>query len=153
LRGPFACLNEARYGIAWGALGAARASIEAALDYASTRMQFGKPLTACQLTQKKPAEMALPFKKAQLMAAQWGRANAAGSMDLHHISMAKRANVRVAIDIARKCRTIRGGNGITGDYSPLRHANNLESVRTYEGTDEVHTLIVGQKLTGEAAFS
>src|SRR5699024_10025110 len=153
LRGPFSCLNEARYGIAWGALGAARDSIESALDYASTRMQFGKPLTAYQLTQKKLAHMTIAYNKRQLMALQLGRANDAGTMDLHQISMAKLDNVRVAIDIARKCRTILGGNGITGDYSPLRHANNLESVRTYEGTDEVHTLIVGQKLTGEAAFS
>lgn len=153
LRGPFACLNEARYGIAWGALGAARDSIEAALDYASTRMQFGKPLTAYQLTQKKLADMTIALNKGQLMALQLGRANDAGTMELHQISMAKLDNVRVAIDIARECRTILGGNGITGDYSPLRHANNLESVRTYEGTDEVHTLIVGQKLTGEAAFA
>lgn len=153
LRGPFACLNEARYGIAWGALGAARDSIETALDYASTRMQFGKPLTAYQLTQKKLADMTIALAKGQLMALQLGRANDAGTMDLHQISMAKLDNVRVAIEIARECRTILGGNGITGDYSPLRHANNLESVRTYEGTDEVHTLIVGQKLTGQAAFS
>ena len=153
LRGPFQCLNEARYGIAWGALGAARDSIEAALDYASTRMQFGKPLTAYQLTQKKLADMTIALNKGQLMALQLGRANDAGTMDLHQISMAKLDNVRVAIEIARECRTILGGNGITGEYSPLRHANNLESVRTYEGTDEVHTLIVGQKLTGQAAFS
>ncbi|NWN88719.1 MAG: acyl-CoA dehydrogenase family protein [Micrococcaceae bacterium] len=153
LRGPFACLNEARYGIAWGALGAARDSIESALDYASTRMQFGKPLTAYQLTQKKLADMTIALNKGQLMALQLGRTNDAGTMDLHHISMAKLDNVRVSIEIARECRTILGGNGITAEYSPLRHANNLESVRTYEGTDEVHTLIVGQKLTGEAAFS
>ncbi|OAV63097.1 acyl-CoA dehydrogenase family protein [Enteractinococcus helveticum] len=153
LRGPFSCLNEARYGIAWGALGAARDSIEVALEYASTRMQFGKPLTAYQLTQKKLADMTIALNKGQLMALQLGRANNAGTMDLHQISMAKLDNVRVAIEIARECRTILGGNGITGDYSPLRHANNLESVRTYEGTDEVHTLIVGQKLTGQAAFS
>lgn len=153
LRGPFACLNEARYGIAWGALGAARDSIETALEYASNRMQFGKPLTAYQLTQKKLADMTVALNKGQLMALQLGRANDAGTMDLHHISMAKLDNVRVAIEIARECRTILGGNGITAEYSPLRHANNLESVRTYEGTDEVHTLIIGHKLTGEAAFS
>lgn len=153
LRGPFSCLNEARYGIAWGALGAARDSIESALGYAATRMQFGKPLTAYQLTQKKLADMTIALNKGQLMALQLGRANDAGTMELHQISMAKLDNVRVSIEIARECRTILGGNGITGDYSPLRHANNLESVRTYEGTDEVHTLIVGQKLTGEAAFS
>src|SRR5699024_9521788 len=144
LRGPFACLNEARYGIAWGALGAARDSIEAALHYASTRMQFGNPLTAYQLTQKKLADMTIALNKGQLMAMQLGRANDAETMDLLQISTAKLDNVRVAIDIARNCRTILGGNGITGDYSPLHHANHLESVRTYEGTDEVHTLIVGQ---------
>ena len=116
-------------------------------------MQFGKPLTAYQLTQKKLADMTIALNKGQLMALQLGRANDAGTMDLHQISMAKLDNVRVAIEIARECRTILGGNGITGEYSPLRHANNLESVRTYEGTDEVHTLIVGQKLTGQAAFS
>lgn len=153
LRGPFSCLNEARYGIAWGALGAARDSIETALEYASNRMQFGKPLTSYQLTQKKLADMTVALNKGQLMALQLGRANDAGTMDLHHISMAKLDNVRVAIEIARECRTILGGNGITAEYSPLRHANNLESVRTYEGTDEVHTLIIGHKLTGEAAFS
>jgi glutaryl-CoA dehydrogenase len=153
LRGPFSCLNEARYGIAWGALGAARDSLETALDYASTRMQFGKPLTAYQLTQKKLTDMTIALNKGQLMALQLGRASDAGTMALHQISMAKLDNVRVAIEIARECRTILGGNGITGEYSPLRHANNLESVRTYEGTDEVHTLIVGQKLTGQAAFS
>lgn len=152
LRGPFLCLNEARYGISWGALGAARDSIEAALEYASTRMQFGKPLTAYQLTQKKLADMTIALNKGQLMALQLGRAKDAGTMEIHQISMAKLDNVRVAIEIARECRTILGGNGITGEYSPLRHANNLESVRTYEGTDEVHTLIVGQKLTGQSAF-
>lgn len=153
LRGPFSCLNEARYGIAWGALGAARDSIETALEYASTRIQFGKPLTAFQLTQKKLTDMTIALNKGQLMALQLGRANDAGTMELHQISMAKLDNVRVAIEIARECRTILGGNGITGEYSPLRHANNLESVRTYEGTDEMHTLIVGHKLTGQAAFS
>src|SRR5690625_485236 len=153
LRGPFLCLNEARYGIAWGALGAARDSIETALDYASTRMQFGKPLTAYQLTQKKLTDMKIALNKGQLMALQLSRANDAGTLDLHQISMAKLDNVRVAIEIARECRTILGGNGITGGCSPLRHANNLESVRTYEGTDEGHTLIVGQKLTGQSAFS
>jgi len=153
LRGPFSCLNEARYGIAWGALGAARDSLETALDYASTRMQFGKPLTAYQLTQKKLTDMTIALNKGQLMALQLGRASDAGTMALHQISMAKLDNVRVAIEIARECRTILGGNGITGEYSPLRHANNLESVRTYEGTDEVHTLIVGQKLTSQAAFN
>src|SRR5699024_8844044 len=115
-----------------------------ALDYASTRMQFGKPLTAYQLTQKKLADMTIALNKGQLMALQLGRANDAGTMDLHQISMAKLDIVRVAIDIARDIRTNLGSNGITRYYSPLRHANNPESARTYEGTDEVHTLIVGQ---------
>src|SRR5690625_4259039 len=134
LRGPFSCLNEARYGIAWGALGAARDSIETALEYASTRMQFGKPLTAYQLTQKKLADMTIALNKGQLMALQLGRANDAGTMDLHQISMAKLDNVRVAIDIARKCRTILGGNGTTGDNSPVHTANNLETDQPYQGT-------------------
>lgn len=152
LRGPFSCLNEARYGIAWGAMGAARDSIEVALDYAGSRMQFDKPLSAYQLTQKKFADMTIELNKGQLLALQLGRAKDAGTLELHQISVAKLANCRSAIEIARECRTILGGNGITNEYSPLRHANNLESVRTYEGTDEVHTLIVGQKLTGESAF-
>ena len=113
-----------------------------------------KPLTAYQLTHKKLADVTIALNKSQLMALQLGRANDGGAMHLHQISMTKLDNdVRVSIEIARECRTILGGNGITAEYSPLRHANNLESVRAYEGTDEVHTLIVGQKFTGEGAFS
>ncbi|MBZ8177321.1 acyl-CoA dehydrogenase [Corynebacterium sp. 3HC-13] len=152
LKGPFTCLNEARYGIAWGALGAARDSIEVALDYAANREVFDRPLSSFQLTQKKLVDMVVELNKAQLLALELGRAKDAGQLELHQISVAKLANCRTAIDICREARTILGGNGITGDYSPLRHANNLESVRTYEGTDEVHTLIVGNKLTGHAAF-
>lgn len=152
LKGPFMCLNEARYGIAWGAMGAARDSIEAALDYSAERLQFNKPLSAYQLTQKKLVDMTLELNKGQLLALELGRAKDAGTMELHQISVGKLANCRAAIEICREARTIFGGNGITVDYSPLRHASNLESVRTYEGTDEVHTLILGQKLTGEAAF-
>lgn len=152
LRGPFGCLNEARYGIAWGAMGAARDSIESAIDYAGDRMQFDKPLSGYQLTQKKFTDMTLELNKGQLLAVQLGRAKDSGTLENHMISVAKLSNCRSAIEICREARTIFGGNGITTEYSPLRHANNLESVRTYEGTDEVHTLIVGNKLTGVSAF-
>ena len=152
LRGPFACLSEARYGIAWGAMGAARDSIEAALDYAGQRQQFNRPLSGYQLTQKKLTDMTLELNKGQLIALQLGRAKDAGTLEDHMISVGKLNNCREAIEICREARTILGGNGITTDYSPLRHANNLESVRTYEGTDEVHTLILGHRLTGEPAF-
>ena len=152
LKGPFMCLNEARFGIAWGALGAARDSIEAAIEYSSTRMQFDRPLSSFQLTQKKLADMTVELNKGQLLALQLGRAHDSGTLENHQISVGKLANCRTAIEICREARTILGGNGISLDYSPLRHANNLESVRTYEGTDEVHTLIIGQKLTGESAF-
>lgn len=152
LRAPFMCLSEARYGIAWGAMGAARDSIEQAIAYSSERLQFGKPLSAYQLTQKKLTDMTAGLQTGQLLALQLGRAKDAGTLTPAMISLAKLNNCRTAIEICREARTILGGNGITGDYSPLRHANNLESVRTYEGTDEVHTLIVGQTLTGEAAF-
>ena len=152
LRGPFSCLNEARYGIIWGAMGAARDSFEAALDYSKQRMQFDKPLAGYQLTQQKLVDMALEINKGFLLALQIGRMKDAGTLQNHQISVGKLNNCREAIAIAREARTILGGNGITLDYSPLRHANNLESVRTYEGTDEVHTLILGQYLTGEPAF-
>jgi len=152
LRGPFSCLNEARYGIIWGAMGAARDSFEAALDYSKQRMQFDKPLAGYQLTQQKLVDMALEINKGFLLALQIGRMKDAGTLQNHQISVGKLNNCREAIAIAREARTILGGNGITLEYSPLRHANNLESVRTYEGTDEVHTLILGQYLTGEPAF-
>lgn len=152
LRGPFECLNEARYGIVWGVLGAARDSLEAALAYASTRMQFGKPLTSYQLTQEKLANMLLELQKGQLLALHLGRQKDADGIAPHQISMGKLNNVREAIEICRTARTIFGGNGITLEHSPFRHADNLESVRTYEGTDEVHTLVIGQALTGVAAF-
>ena len=152
LRGPFSCLNEARYGIIWGAMGAARDSFEVALKYSQERMQFDRPLAGYQLTQQKFADMALEIDKGFLLALQIGRLKDAGTLQHHQISVGKLNNCREAIKIAREARTILGGNGITLDYSPLRHANNLESVRTYEGTDEVHALILGQQLTGEAAF-
>lgn len=152
LRGPFSCLNEARYGIIWGAMGAARDAFEDALAYSQTRMQFEKPLAGYQLTQQKLVDMALEINKGFLLALHLGRKKDAGTLDLHQISVGKLNNCREAIAICREARTILGGNGITLDYSPLRHANNLESVRTYEGTDEIHTLILGNKLTGVPAF-
>jgi glutaryl-CoA dehydrogenase len=152
LRGPFTCLNEARYGIAWGAMGAARDSYEAALKYSRERLQFGKPLAGYQLTQEKLVNMLLELQKGTLLALQLGRLKDAGKLRPEQISLGKLNNVREAIAIAREARTILGGNGITLDYSPLRHAANLESVRTYEGTDEVHTLVLGQHITGLAAF-
>ncbi|GAA2127805.1 acyl-CoA dehydrogenase family protein [Arthrobacter humicola] len=152
LRGPFSCLNEARYGIAWGAMGAARDSYEAALAYAQERLQFGKPLAGYQLTQEKLVNMLLEIQKGTLLALHLGRLKDAGRLRPEQISLGKLNNVREALSIAREARTILGGNGITLDYSPLRHAANLESVRTYEGTDEVHTLVLGQHLTGIPAF-
>ena len=153
LKGPFMCLNEARFGISFGALGAARDALEAALSYAKERKQFAKPLAAFQLTQQKLVDMALRLNQAQLLALHLGRAKDAGTLTPQQISAGKLTSCRTAIDICRTARTIFGGNGITGDYSPLRHANNLESVMTYEGTEEIHTLILGRQLTGEAAFS
>ena len=152
LSGPFSCLNEARYGIAWGAVGAARDSYEAALKYAMDRQQFGKPLAGYQLTQEKLVNMLLEVQKGTMLALQLGRLKDSGRLQPQQISLAKLNNVREAIKVAREARTILGGNGITLDYSPLRHAANLESVRTYEGTDEVHTLILGQHITGLSAF-
>ncbi|HEY4268202.1 MAG TPA: acyl-CoA dehydrogenase family protein [Galbitalea sp.] len=153
LRAPFECLNEARYGIIWGAMGAARDSYLAALDYAKNRIQFGKPLTSFQLTQQKLVDMALEINKGMLLALHLGRLKDAGALQPHQISLGKLNNAREAIAICREARTLFGGNGITLDYSPLRHANNLESVRTYEGTDEVHTLVIGSHITGTPAFS
>ncbi|MDK1328278.1 acyl-CoA dehydrogenase family protein [Arthrobacter sp. zg-Y1143] len=152
LKGPFSCLNEARYGIIWGAMGAARDAFEDALAYSRTRMQFDKPLAGYQLTQQKLVDMALEINKGFLLALHIGRKKDAGTLGLHQISLGKLNNCREAIAVCREARTLLGGNGITLDYSPLRHANNLESVRTYEGTDEVHTLILGQHLTGIPAF-
>lgn len=153
LRAPFECLNEARYGITWGAIGAARDAFNTAASYADERKQFNKPLSAFQLTQQKLVTMALELNKAQLLALQIGRLKDAGKLERHMISVGKLNNCRIAIDICREARTILGGNGILLDQSIMRHANNLESVRTYEGTDEVHTLILGQHLTGQNAFA
>jgi glutaryl-CoA dehydrogenase len=152
LRGPFACLNEARYGIIWGAMGAARDAFECALEYAGNRTQFDQPIASFQLTQKKLVDMMLEIQKGTMVALHIGRMKDAGTLKHEQVSFGKLNNVREAIEIAREARTILGGNGVTLDYSPLRHANNLESVRTYEGTDEVHTLILGHALTGIPAF-
>ena len=152
LRGPFTCLNEARYGIAWGAMGAARDSYEAALKYSQDRLQFGRPLAGYQLTQEKLVNMLLEIQKGTMLALHLGRLKDAGTLRPEQISFGKLNNVREALAVAREARSILGGNGITLDYSPLRHAANLESVRTYEGTDEVHTLILGQHITGIGAF-
>jgi glutaryl-CoA dehydrogenase len=152
LKAPFTCLNEARYGIVWGAMGAARDAFEDTLAYSRERLQFGKPLAGYQLTQQKLVDMALELNKGFLLALHLGRLKDAGRLEPHQISVGKLNSCREAIEICRGARTILGGNGVTLDYSPLRHANNLESVRTYEGTDEVHTLILGQRLTGVGAF-
>ncbi len=152
LRGPLSCLNEARYGIVWGAVGAGRACLEAALDYARERIVFGKPIAAYQLTQQKLAEMALEVNRGSLVALHIGRMKDDGTLRQEHVSLGKMGNVRGAIEVARSARTVLGGNGITLEYPVIRHANNLESVLTYEGTHEVHTLVVGQALTGENAF-
>lgn len=152
LRGPFECLNEARYGIIWGAMGAARDSFEAALGYSRDRLQFEKPLAGYQLTQEKLVNMALAIGKGTLLALQLGRLKDAGRLQAHQISAGKLNNCREAIAVCREARTVLGGNGTTLEYSPLRHASNLEAVRTYEGTDEVHLLILGQHLTGIPAF-
>jgi glutaryl-CoA dehydrogenase len=152
LRGPLSCLNEARYGIVWGAEGAARACFESALDYAKERIVFGEPIAARQLTQQKLAEIALEVNRGMLVALHLGRMKDAGTLQPHHVSMGKMGNVRGAIEAARTARTILGASGITLEYPVIRHMNNLESVLTYEGTHEVHTLVVGGKLTGLDAF-
>lgn len=152
LSAPLSCLNEARFGILFGAVGAARDCIGTALEYAGQRVQFGRPIAGFQLTQKKLADMTVAASQAMLLAAHLGRLKDAGRIRGEQISAGKLSNVRAALDIARECRTILGGSGITTEYSPLRHASNLESVLTYEGTAEVHTLVIGQALTGIAAY-
>ena len=152
LRGPLACLNEARFGIVFGAAGAGRACFEAALDYAQERIVFEKPLAAYQLTQEKLAEMALEGNRATLVAIHLGRMKEHGTLRPEHVSMGKMGNVRGALDVARAARTILGASGVTLEYPVMRHMNNLESVLTYEGTHEVHMLIVGEALTGSSAF-
>jgi glutaryl-CoA dehydrogenase len=152
LRGPLSCLDEARYGIVWGAVGAGRACFESALEYAKERIVFGKPIAGYQLTQQKLAEMALELNRATLVALHLGRMKDEGTLRNEHVSMGKMGNVRGAIEVARSARTVLGANGVTLEYPVIRHMNNLESVLTYEGTHEVHTLVVGNALTGENAF-
>jgi glutaryl-CoA dehydrogenase len=153
LRGPLSCLNEARYGIVWGALGAARTCYETALDYAKTREQFGRPIASFQLTQEKLVNMLLELQKGLMLALHLGRLKDAGTLVPQQVSFGKLNNVREALTICREARTILGASGVTLEYPIIRHLNNLESVLTYEGTSEIHTLIVGQALTGIGAFS
>ena len=152
LKGPLSCLSEARFGIVWGVTGAARACLESAVEYACTREQFGKPIGGFQLTQSKLAWMLADLTRAQLLALHLGRLKEAGKVTPEQVSLGKMANVRTAIDIARQARTILGANGITLEYPVIRHENNLESVLTYEGTEEIHALAVGQALTGLSAY-
>ena len=152
LRGPLSCLNEARFGIAFGTLGAARDCLETAISYALDREQFGRPIAGFQLTQRKFADMALELGKGMLLALHLGRLKDEGIITAEQVSLGKLNNARESLTIARECRNILGGNGITLEYPIIRHMNNLESVYTYEGTNEMHTLVVGQALTGIAAF-
>jgi glutaryl-CoA dehydrogenase len=152
LRGPLSCLNEARFGIVFGALGAARDCLESAVSYAIDREVFDRPLASFQLTQAKLADMALELQKGYLLALHLGRLKDEGKLSPEQVSLGKLNNVREALSIARTCRTILGANGITLEYPVLRHANNLESVLTYEGTSEIHQLVIGQALTGVSAF-
>ena len=152
LKGPLSCLTEARYGIAWGATGAARSCLESAAEYARTREQFGRPIGGFQLTQSKLAWMLTDLSRAQLLALHVGRLKEAGEVTPEQVSMAKMSNVRAAIDIARQARTILGASGITLEYPVMRHAANLESVLTYEGTEEIHALALGQAITGISAY-
>ena len=153
MRGPLSCLNEARFGILFGAMGSARACYEAALDYSKERIQFGKPIAGFQLTQRKLVDMLVAVNRGMLLALHIGRMKDAGTLDPTHISFGKLDNVRVALDVARSARSVLGANGITLEYPVMRHMNNLESVFTYEGTNEIHTLILGQAITGENAFT
>ncbi len=153
MKGPLSCLSEARFGIIWGVMGAARACFECALEYSQTRVQWGKPIGAFQLTQEKLTNMALEIGKGTLLALHLGRMKDQQMLAPEHISMGKLNNVREALDIARSARTILGASGITLEYPVMRHANNLESVLTYEGTSEIHTLIVGHALTGLRAYN
>jgi glutaryl-CoA dehydrogenase len=153
LRGPLTCLNEARFGIIWGVMGAARACFESALNYAKDRIQFERPIASFQLTQKKLADMALELNKGTLLAYHLGRMKEQGRLRSQHVSVGKLNNTRAALEIARTARGIHGANGITLEYPIMRHMTNLESVITYEGTEEVHTLVIGEALTGLRAFT
>jgi glutaryl-CoA dehydrogenase len=152
LRGPLSCLSEARFGILWGVTGAARTCFDTAAGYARTREQFGRKIGGFQLTQRKLAWMLADLQRSQLLALHLGRLKEAGTITPEQISLGKMSNVRAAIDIAREARTILGANGVTLEYPVIRHANNLESVLTYEGTEEIHTLALGQAITGIPAY-
>ncbi|MGW6425082.1 acyl-CoA dehydrogenase family protein [Nocardia sp. NPDC055053] len=152
LRGPLSCLSEARFGIVWGAAGAARACLEAAIDYSTTRVQFGKPIASFQIQQHKLATMALEVNRATLLALHLGRLKDAGRLQPEQVSMGKLGNVNAALDVARTARQVLGANGITLEYPVMRHLTNLETVVTYEGTADVHTLVLGSALTGIDAF-
>ncbi|CAN5392199.1 acyl-CoA dehydrogenase family protein [soil metagenome] len=152
LKGPLSCLNEARFGIIWGSMGAARSSFEAALEYAGQRVQFDRPISGFQLTQSKFAQMSIELTTGTLLALHLGRRKDAGTLRPEQVSLGKLNNVSKALEICRSARTILGANGISLEYPVIRHMNNLESVLTYEGTPEMHTLVVGQALTGQAAF-
>ena len=153
MKGPLSCLSEARYGISWGVMGAARSCYQSALEYSKTREQFGRPIGGFQLTQEKLVNMMVELSKGQLLALHLGRMKDQGRAAPNHVSIAKLNNVREAIKIAREARTILGANGITLEYPVIRHMNNLESVLTYEGTSEIHTLILGEAITGFRAFT
>ncbi|MCO5317359.1 MAG: acyl-CoA dehydrogenase family protein [Microthrixaceae bacterium] len=153
MRGPLSCLNEARFGISFGAVGAARSCYEAALDYAAERTQFDRPIASFQLTQRKLVDMMVAVQRGTLVAIHLGRMKDSGTLATPQISFAKMDNVRMALDVAREARSVLGANGITTEYPVIRHMNNLESVYTYEGTNEIHTLILGQAVTGIPAFS
>ena len=153
LKGPLSCLNEARFGILFGAVGAARACYEAALDYSLERVQFDRPIASFQLTQRKLAEMLIGVNRAMLVALHLGRLRDEGVLTAEQVSFGKMDNVRMALEVAREARNVLGANGITLEYPVIRHMNNLESVFTYEGTHEVHTLILGQAITGTSAFT
>ncbi len=151
-KGPLSCLNEARYGIVWGAAGAARACFEAALEYSKERIQFDRPIASFQIQQQKLAMMALEVNRATLLALHLGRMKDEGTLRSEHVSMGKLANVNAALDVARNARQVLGANGVTLEYPVIRHMNNLESVVTYEGTADVHALVVGGAVTGIQAF-
>ena len=153
MRGPLSCLNEARFGILFGAIGAGRACYEAALDYAKERVQFGRPIASFQLTQRKLVEMMVAVQRGTLLAVHLGRLKDEGRLTSAQVSFGKLDNVRQALEIAREARSVLGANGITLEYPVIRHMNNLESVYTYEGTNEIHTLVLGQAITGHGAFS
>ncbi|MGB5952379.1 MAG: acyl-CoA dehydrogenase family protein [Ornithinimicrobium sp.] len=152
LKGPLSCLNEARFGIVWGSMGAARSSFATALEYAGQRVQFDRPISGFQLTQSKLAQMSIELTTGTLLALHLGRRKDAGTLRPEQVSLGKLNNVTKALEICRSARTILGANGISLEYPVIRHMNNLESVLTYEGTPEMHTLVVGQALTGQAAF-